>query len=159
MLGGAGFLSVSGAPWLILPPLPPGVERAVPADLSLLLYVAMVFVGAATAGVAVFAWKRIDGPAQFPVIVAAFVPLVALSIVASPVPTTGSTPPTLAAAFRAVVVTGQLVLWGLIAGTHAMLTERAVSYEPRPPLSSSAHARRIDHRFPEPVQGTLCVGW
>lgn len=127
VLGGAGFLSVSGAPWLILPPLPPGVERAVPADLSLLLYVAMVLVGAATAGVAVFAWKRVDGPAQFPVIVAAFVPLVALSIVASPVPTTGSTPPTLAAAFRAVVVTGQLVLWGLIAGTHAMLSERAAT--------------------------------
>jgi hypothetical protein len=127
VLGGAGFLSVSGAPWLVLPPLPPGVERAVPADLGLLLYAAMVLVGAATVGVAAFAWKRIDGPAQFPVIVAAFVPLVALGIVASPVPTTGSTPPALAAAFRATVVTGQLVLWGLMAGTHATLSERSAT--------------------------------
>jgi predicted cobalt transporter CbtA len=46
LLGVAGFVTVSGSPWLVLPPQPPGVEQALPAQERITLYGAMMVVGA-----------------------------------------------------------------------------------------------------------------
>ncbi|PSQ32444.1 hypothetical protein BRD09_03565, partial [Halobacteriales archaeon SW_10_68_16] len=42
VLAGAGFLTVSGAPWLALPPVAPGMEQSLPTQTRLLIYGGMM---------------------------------------------------------------------------------------------------------------------
>lgn len=125
VLGAAGFLTLSGAPWLVLPPQPPGVEAALPTDVRLPLYAGMVVAGALAAGAAVLAWNRLEGPSRALGVLVPFVALGVLALLAPANPVSGSAPAALVAAFRGVVVAGQLALWGLMATVHARLTARS----------------------------------
>lgn len=126
LLGAAGFVTVSAAPWLVLPPQPPGVEQALPTATRLTLYAAMAVAGAAASALALYglgaAWRREPRAALL-------VPL-ALLVVAVPAllapanPASGPAPPALVATFRWVSVFGQAGLWFVMASVHALLARR-----------------------------------
>lgn len=117
VLAGAGFFVVSGAPWLALPPVAPGAEHALGPEVRLVIYAGMMVLGALAAAGAVAAYNRTapvwDRGVRLAV---AAIPLVALVGVAGLVPASGGGAPAhLVAAFRWLVVFGQIGLWGLIA--------------------------------------------
>lgn len=128
VLAGAGFLTVSGSPWVLLAPQPPGVSHALPTDTRLLWYGVMMVVGAVASGLAVAAYGRLarDLPTPLAALGAlatlALIPAVALVAPANSV--SGPAPAALVSAFRAVVAAGQLGLWLVMASTHAWLVRR-----------------------------------
>jgi len=128
VLGAAGFLTVSGAPWLILPPSPPGVESTLSTTTGLALYGALVVAGALASAGTVIAYRRArDARGRFAAAVAGSLPLLALVAVGVAAPsTTAATalPDALAAGLTAVVAFGQLLLWTVLAATHAQLQAR-----------------------------------
>ncbi|WP_225334383.1 CbtA family protein [Halomicrobium urmianum] len=125
-LAAAGFLTVSGAPWLVLPPQPPGVEQALGTEARMLWYGGMMVAGAAVAVLAGLTYRRSAGRHGAVRAVAALAPLALLSapVVLAPAnPTHGHVPAALAAAYRWTVVFGQATLWATIAVVHARLGE------------------------------------
>lgn len=88
LLAAAGFVTISGAPWLVLPPQPPGVEQALPVGTRLGLYLVMMVAGAVVCGVAGCVFNRLRAwygrPLAF---VGALVPLGLLLVVATISPT------------------------------------------------------------------------
>ena len=123
-LAGAGFLTVSGAPWLVLPPQPPGVEQALPTDTRLALYAGMMVVGAVVTTLCGLAYRRSAGRDRAVRAVATALPLALLAVpvaLAPANPVHGDVPAALVAAYRWTVVFGQLLLWTTIAGVHAWL--------------------------------------
>jgi predicted cobalt transporter CbtA len=131
LLAAAGFVTVSGAPWLVVPPQLPGVEATLATDLRIGIYVGMMVAGALAclATGAVFDRLRQRGCEMNVARAGAAVPLVALALIGGVVlpvePTTGSAPAALAAGYRGLVVVGQLGLWGALAASHAWLLRRA----------------------------------
>lgn len=125
-LAGAGFLIVSGAPWLALPPVPAGAEEALPVDTRIAMYVGMMAAGALAVTCSLVAARRLSERGRAAAVVAAALPLCALPVVAWLLPANpvAGVPPELVAAYRGVVLTGQLLLWGLVAGVHARLLGR-----------------------------------
>lgn len=125
-LAAAGFLTVSGGPWLILPPQPPGVEQALPTETRLLWYGGMMALSGLIVGLCGFLFQR-TADRQPPIrIVLAALPL-ALFVVpllfAPSNPVHGDVPASLGAAYRWTVVVGQLLLWTTIAAVHTRLGE------------------------------------
>ncbi|MBX0288285.1 CbtA family protein [Haloarcula salinisoli] len=128
-LAAAGFLTVSGAPWLVLPPQPPGVEQALATDTRMALYAGMMAVGALVAAACVVAYRQTAH--RHPAIraLATGLPLVVLSVPVALAPAnavSGPVPVTLAAAYRWTVVFGQAGLWAIIAAVHSWLGEPAL---------------------------------
>ncbi|NHN41675.1 CbtA family protein [Halorubellus sp. JP-L1] len=129
VLGAAGFVTVSGAPWLVLPPTPPGVEAALSVETRLGVYAATMLAGALACALAVVGYRRGRAAASRPVgALAASVPLLVLATVGviAPVPTapaaaSAALPDGLAAGYVGAVAFGQLVLWLVLAATHAHL--------------------------------------
>lgn len=123
LVGIAGFITVSGAPWLVLPPVPPGVDQGLPNDTRLLLYAAMMIGGALACGAAVFLYNRINvGRGRGVGFIAIGLPLVLLvgmSFLAPANPRSGALPEEFLAAFRWMVIFGQVMLWFLLASVHA----------------------------------------
>ncbi|MFB6301530.1 MAG: CbtA family protein [Haloferacaceae archaeon] len=143
LLGAAGFVTVSGAPWLVLPPRPAGVEAALPTDVRLAWYAGMMGLGALVCGLAGYAYVRVDRARGTPLaVVAAALPfaLLAVPVALAPAnPVQGAVPDALVAAFRGVVLVGQVAVWAVLAGTHAWLCRRdvLVSAPPEvPPVSA-----------------------
>lgn len=128
LLGAAGFVTVSGAPWLVLPPLPPGVEQGLPTDLRLLLYGAMMVAGTLACGAAAALYGRLADRHGRPFALAAagvpFALLVGVSLLAPANPTSGAVPSELLVAFRWTVVFGQGALWLVLASVHAWIGGR-----------------------------------
>lgn len=131
-MGAAGFLTVSGAPWLVLPPSPPGVESTLSTTTGLALYGAMVVVGALACAGSVLAARRVrrarSDHGRLAGALAGSLPFVALLAVglAAPATTAGSSlPDALAAGLTAVVAFGQVLTWTVLAATHAHLQARA----------------------------------
>ena len=128
LLGAAGFVTVSGAPWLVLPPQPPGVEQALPVETRLELYAAMMVAGALACGLSGGAYVRLGGRYGRPAGVGgALVPLgllLAAPAVAPANAVSGSVPVGLALAFRTVTGAGQVGLWFVLASAHAWLLRR-----------------------------------
>lgn len=122
-LAGAGFLAVSGAPWLALPPTPPGADQLLSPGLRLAIYGGMMLLGALAAATALLAYDRLAPRRRSEALVAAAVPLAALVAVAAVVPANlgGGVPADLAAAFRWLVAFGQAGLWTLIAAAFVRL--------------------------------------
>lgn len=123
VLAGAGLFTVSGAPWLALPPVAPGTEQAMATDTRLLLYGGMMLVGATVSVLAVVAFYRLREQ-RIPTALGAA--LACLLLVATPLTlvSTGGVagvPTTLAVAFRWLVVFSQVGLWGLIAAAYVRL--------------------------------------
>lgn len=128
LLATAGFVTVSGAPWLVLPPQPPGVEQAVPTETRLVLYGGMMVAGAVVCLSAGFAYGRLrDARGRVIAAAVAVLPFGLLGIPAlfSPVNAVESSlHPELATGLTGTIVFGQAFLWILLAGTHARLRRR-----------------------------------
>jgi hypothetical protein len=127
LLGAAGFVTVSGAPWLVLPPRPAGVAAALPTDVRLAWYAGMMGLGALVCGLAGYAYVRVERTRGRPLAVAAAalpVTLLLVPALLAPAAPSGAVPDPLVAAFRGVVALGQIGLWAVLAGTHAWLCRR-----------------------------------
>ncbi|RKD97383.1 CbtA family protein [Halopiger aswanensis] len=128
VLAGAGFLTVSATPWLVLPPAVPGAEHLYGVQTRQALYVALVVVGAIVAAVSILAYKRTAPRHPLAGVVAGAVPLLAVGITLPLLtPTTVSHPglsADLVAAYQGVVVLSQGALWALLAGTFGWLHGR-----------------------------------
>jgi hypothetical protein len=122
LLGLGGFLTVSGVPWLVLPPAAPGVETAMSTDFALYLYAGLMAVGAVACIASGWVYHRLAEYGQ-PVGTAAalvvFVTTVGIAAVVTPSPGYESgVPTTLEAAYIGTVVVGQIGLWGVTAAVH-----------------------------------------
>ena len=125
VLAAAGFVTASGAPWLVLPPQPAGVEAALPTGTRILWYGGMVAAGAAVCLLAGYAYHRLvaRGTGRPTAALAALASLALLAVPAAVAPTTtaGDLPAGMAAAYRGFVVFGQATLWFVLASVHAWL--------------------------------------
>lgn len=130
VLAAAGFLAVSGSPWLVLPPQPPGVEQSLATGVRTTWYAGMMVAGGGVSALAVFVYRTLgDRPTELR-LVASLAPLALLAIPVAMAPTNvvhGDVPAGLVAAFRWTVVFGQATLWASLAGVHAWLGAPDVS--------------------------------
>lgn len=129
VLAGAGFLTVSGTPWLVLPPAAPGAEHLYGVETRLAIYGALVALGASVSAAAIVGYTRAAPRHPLLGLVAAAGPILAVGIVLPLVtPTTVSHPDLsadLVSAYRSLVVLSQAALWTLFAGTFGWLHRRA----------------------------------
>lgn len=129
LLGAAGFITVSGAPWLALPPRV-GAEVLLAGPTRAALYGGMMVAGGVACLLSGLVYRRLAGRSRPLALVGASVPLCLLAVpaVLAPPATTG-TP--LAAALSngltGLVVFGQALLWLLLAATHARLRGRSTA--------------------------------
>jgi predicted cobalt transporter CbtA len=131
-LAGGGFLAVSGAPWLALPPQPPGVEQALSTETRMLWYGGLMVAGALVAVLAGLAHRRTSGrhTAVRALATAAPLALLAVPVLLAPAnPVTSDVPAALAAAYRWTGVFGQLTMWAAIGGVHAWLGDPELATE------------------------------
>lgn len=129
VLAGGGFLTVSGAPWLVLPPRPPGVPDALPIDTRILLYGGAMAAGAVAFLAGLWTHRRLAASRSGPV--AALGGLLPVAVVAGGlalIPTgggastaAGHVPAALAAGVTGFAVAGQVVLWLCLAAVHTHL--------------------------------------
>ncbi|SEH40335.1 Probable cobalt transporter subunit (CbtA) [Halopenitus malekzadehii] len=152
VLAGIGFITVSGAPWLVLPPRSPGVEASLTISTRLWLYGGMMVLGAISGLLALWTFDRLrpaeradvaaradvdgrvdadgrDGHGRSPALAAAgaLAPFGLLVIAAFLAPTTtveSTLPASLSAGLVGMTVFGQLLLWATLAGAHAWLVRR-----------------------------------
>ncbi|WP_137286012.1 CbtA family protein [Halorussus salinisoli] len=128
LLAAAGFVTVSGAPWLVLPPRPAGVEQGLPTDVRTFWYATMMVVGAAVCLLSGYAYRRLEP--RFGTSTAIGGAALAFGLLGVPVllapanPTPGVVSTDLAASHRGFVVFGQAGLWVVLAGAHAWLVRR-----------------------------------
>lgn len=129
VLAAAGFLVVSGVPWLALPPVPPGVEQSLPTDVRLGWYAGGMAVGALACAMALGVYKRIEPThGQARAVIAASVGLVPAALFGVAAPTNqlaGSVPEAVSLLFTVSTVVGQVGLWALLATVHWWLSQRA----------------------------------
>lgn len=125
IVGAAGFVTVSAAPWLALPPRPAGVEPVLSTGTRLAVYGGMVVAGALACSLAIAAYNRLTERVGRPI--AACVGIASLALLAVPAALapgaagTGTVPANAAAAYQGFVVFGQAVLWFVLATAHAWL--------------------------------------
>jgi predicted cobalt transporter CbtA len=128
VLGAGGFLTVSGAPWLLFPPQPPGVEAALAIGVRLRWYLLLMVAGAFACGLSGYAYTRFRARgSRLPPVLGAVVPICLLPVVAAlgPAnPVSGSVPLSLTSVFRTIVGVGQMGLWFVLASVHAWLLRR-----------------------------------
>ncbi|WP_181690892.1 CbtA family protein [Natronomonas sp. LN261] len=136
VLAGAGFLTVSGVPWLALPPAAPGAVHQYPIGLRMRAYVGLAVLGAITATAAVLAYKRGARRHVGLGIVAGAAPILVIAAVltlATPTVTTyPNHPMDLVAAYQGLTVLTQAGIWLLIAGTFNALRRRESEYRNGP---------------------------
>lgn len=139
LLGAAGFITVSGAPWLVLPPLPPGVEQGVPTRIRVSWYLLMAVAGALACGAAGYLYNTVrdDGGRLRAAVLAAgpFLLLVSLAVVMPGAPTSTELPAQFIAAYQGVIGFSQAVLWFGLASVHAWMTGRLQPAPERDPAS------------------------
>lgn len=128
ILGAGGFLTVSGAPWVLLPPQPPGVSQALPTETRLLWYGIMMITGAVAFGGAMYTYSHLKQELPKPIATVGGVALLtlipAVTLLAPTNNVSGPIPEGLASAFRAVVAAGQIGFWIVMASAHAWLVRR-----------------------------------
>lgn len=129
VLAGAGFVTVSGVPWLALPPAAPGAEHLYGVQARLAAYLGLVALGAITVAATVAAYNRFAARnAGFGIAVAA-APLLTVAVVLTLAAPTVTTHPDLPAdfvsAYRGLALLSQAVLWLLLAGAFDGLRRRA----------------------------------
>jgi predicted cobalt transporter CbtA len=132
LLGGAGFITVSGAPWLLFPPQLPGAEQVLPVDVRIAWYAIMMGVGAIVCCLSGYTYVRLCTQRRIVALAGGVVPLFLIPVVAVLGATslgvrtgigmagTGA----LVRSFQAIVAFGQIGLWTVIAGVHAWLIRR-----------------------------------
>ena len=134
VLAGAGFLTVSVAPWLVLPPTVPGAEQAYDPTLRIAIYVGLIAVGAVVASASIYGYIRGSARSLPLGVVTAAVPIVVLvagtAIAAPTIVESGAIPADLVAAFRGLTVLSQAALWILVAGCFGWLRPRSDGRSP-----------------------------
>ncbi|WP_302081825.1 CbtA family protein [Salinibaculum rarum] len=129
ILAAAGFVTVSGAPWLVLPPVSPGIEQSLATTTRLLWYGGMMVAGALTCLLSGYAYIRLsESRGRFVGVAGALAAfgLLAVPALLAPTSTTqGALPATLQSGIAGLVVFGQVLLWLALAATHAQLDTRA----------------------------------
>lgn len=128
VLAGAGFLTASGAPWLVLPPQPPGVAYAVGTDTRLLVYGGMMLAGGVVGMLSILAAHRVRMKGPGAAVLAGLAPLALLAVPVWLAPSIGvehSLTPALRASVRGAIVFGQVAIWTTLAATHAWLWARS----------------------------------
>jgi len=147
LLGGAGFIIVSGAPWLVLPPLPPGIEQGLPTETRILWYVIMMGTGAIACGIAVVLYNRLHGRwGRLVAIVAAGTPvilIIGVAIAAPTNPTSGAVPARFVATYQWIIAFGQAGLWFTLASIHGLVFRRS-DVSPDPGISSAELTGTLD---------------
>ncbi|ELZ16038.1 hypothetical protein C477_16130 [Haloterrigena salina JCM 13891] len=129
VLAGAGFLTVSATPWLVVPPAAPGADHLYGIDARIGIYVGLVGLGAAVSAAAILAYGR--AAPRHPALgaLAAAVPIVATVVVLPAVTPTVVTQPDVASelvtAYQALAALSQAAIWVLIAGAFNRLRRRA----------------------------------
>lgn len=125
VLGAAGFITVSGAPWLVLPPAPPGVQQSLAVNTQLLLYGGMMVAGAVTCLLSGYVYNRVSASSgRLLAGVAALVPFSLLAVPTVLAPTNvvgGELSPDLQAGLIGLIVFGQALVWLALAASHALL--------------------------------------
>ncbi len=120
VLAGAGFLTVSGVPWLVLPPAAPGAEHAYAIGPRLGIYVGLAVLGAITAAGAVAAYNRGRRRHAGLGFLAGAVPILVVAGVLTLTAPTVTTHPGLSGdlvtAYQGLAVLSQAALWLVIAG-------------------------------------------
>lgn len=131
VLAAAGFVTVSGAPWLVVPPVTPGIEQSLGATTRLGWYAGMMVVGALVCLLSGYAYTRLSRSRSRLVGVAgalAAFGLLAVPTLFAPASTArGPLPTTLRSGLTGLVIFGQLLLWLVLAATHAQLNTRAAT--------------------------------
>ncbi|MFC7058472.1 CbtA family protein [Halovenus salina] len=122
VLAGAGFLTVSGVPWLGLPPATPVTEQTLAPETRLAVYAGLMVLGAVLCALSIVAFRRVRTRGTVLALGAAAAPfaLGMLPVVLVPGGHTDA-PDTLVTTFRSLVVMSQLGLWALIAATYTRL--------------------------------------
>lgn len=128
LLAGAGFLTVSGVPWLLVPPRP-GVAGSALDPLSAAVAYAVAMAAAALACLgAASAYRALSGrvprPAAALGAAGPLLAVVAAGTLAGPLTGDPAMPPETLSAYQGVVVAGQVGFWMLLAGSHALLIAR-----------------------------------
>ena len=122
LLAGAGFLTVSGAPWAVLPPTTPGMEHLLGSELRLALYGGLMLLGAGVGAASLVAYGRVTASRGRPAgLVAAAVPLAGLAAVLTltSAPYAGTAPSgEIVTVYRVLVAGGQVGLWSLVAAAY-----------------------------------------
>ncbi|ELZ00812.1 CbtA family protein [Natrialba asiatica] len=143
VLAGAGFLAVSGAPWLVLPPATPGAEQAYTPTIRIAVYGGLVLAGAIIAATAIYGYRRGSTRSRPLGLCLAALPIVALAAVttlaAPTIVESGTIPGELVTAFRGLTALSQAALWALVAGCFGWLQTRTrdrASTEQRVALTS-----------------------
>lgn len=125
LLGAAGLLVVSGAPWLAVPPQLPGVEGMTRAVHGL-WYGGAMLVAAVASLAAGGLYRRLSAGSDRPVaMLVAALPLAALLALPVVSPATGA-PDALTAAYRGVVLVGQVGLWLVLTTAFARFHRRGL---------------------------------
>ncbi len=131
VLGGAGFITVSGAPWVVFPPQPPGVEQSLPVDVRIAWYALMMGVGALACGLAGYVYRqlrrRFDDRGWVVAALGAIASLGVIPMVGVVAPAnsvTGPLPTELVPVIQAVTAVGQIGFWFVLATAHAWLVRR-----------------------------------
>lgn len=123
-LAAAGFLTVSGLPWLVLPPVAPGTEHALATGTRLAVYGGSMAVGAVACALSLLVYRRVRGEhGRVAAGAVATVPflLCGLGAFAVPTGTSGGPPAALATAFTWLVAFGQVGLWAVLATAFDLL--------------------------------------
>ncbi|WP_436346875.1 CbtA family protein [Natronorubrum sp. FCH18a] len=125
ILAGAGFLTVSVAPWLVLPPTAPGAEQTVGTGTRVAIYAGMMVVGALVAAAAILGYDRTAPRSRLLGVAVGALPVVALvAVVSLATPTVthhGDLPGNLVTAFQGLTVLSQAALWLVVAGSFSWL--------------------------------------
>lgn len=124
-LAAAGFITVSGAPWLVFPPQPPGVTQTLPTGVRITWYLILMVAGAVACGAAGAVYNHLRARhRRLPSVTGALVPftLVVLVVAVNPTnPVSGPIPETVATIFVLTTVGSQIGLWIVLASVHARL--------------------------------------
>ncbi|EMA38939.1 CbtA family protein [Halobiforma nitratireducens] len=128
VLAAAGFVTVSGVPWLVLPPAAPGAEQLYTIEARLGIYVALVGLGAVVSAAAIGGYRRTASRSRLLGVTVGAVPLLAtaivLPLVAPSIVTHPDLPGDLVAAYQALAVLTQAGIWFGLAFTVDRLRGR-----------------------------------
>lgn len=123
LLGLAGFVTVSGAPWLVLPPVAPGAQQSIPVETRLPLYGGMMVAGALACVLSGYVYNRlVESNGRALATIGGLLPFGLLAVPAFLAPTNTveiALSPELAAGLTGLFVFGQVLVWLLLASAHA----------------------------------------
>lgn len=125
LLGIGGFITISGAPWITLPPTSPGIQQSLPSDTRTLIYAGMIIFGAVIcllSGIIYTHFKPSMGQPLATIIGVLPFGLLLIPPVLVPKNTIRSTlPEDLRVGMIGIVVFSQLMLWTILTISHAWI--------------------------------------